>query len=98
MPFFSMVRSPFAEMRRETQRFSVSTQNRCVCRFGRKRRRLLLLACETVLPTAGFFPVISQTRDIRTTLRIQSLGGEGTRPPRRGRTLYQRRRGISRPE
>src|SRR5580692_8109101 len=44
MPFFSTVRMPLALRRRETQRFSVSTQNRCVCRFGRKRRRFLLLA------------------------------------------------------
>src|SRR5579862_7393539 len=73
MPFFSIVRSPFAEIRRETQRFSVSTQNRWVRRFGRKRRRFLLLACETRLPTPGFLPVISQTRDIRTTLRFSNL-------------------------
>jgi hypothetical protein len=29
----------------------------------------LLLAWETRLPTAGFFPVTSQTRDIHLTLR-----------------------------
>src|SRR5215469_16300706 len=78
MPFFSIVRSPFAEIRRDTQRFSVSTQNRCVRRFGKKRRRFLLLACETRLPTPGFLPVISQTRDIRTTLRkFSNLGRKG---------------------
>src|SRR6202023_2089098 len=65
MPFFSIVRSPLAEMRKETQRFSVSTQKRCVCRLGRKRRRFLLFAWETRFPTAGFLPVTSQTRDIR---------------------------------
>src|SRR6185437_10310639 len=74
MPFFSIVRSPFAEIRRDTQRFSVSTQNRCVRRFGKKRRRFLLLAWETRLPTPGFLPVISQTRDIRTTLNFSNLG------------------------
>src|SRR6185312_9042710 len=73
MPFFSIVRSPFAEIRRDTQRFSVSTQNRCVRRFGKKRRRFLLLACETRLPTPGFLPVISQTRDIRITLKFSNL-------------------------
>src|SRR3954465_1978418 len=44
MPFFSMVRRPAAEMRSDTQRFSVSTQKRWVCRLGRKRRRRLLFA------------------------------------------------------
>src|SRR3974377_1742313 len=67
MPFFSTVRMPLVVRRSVTQRFSVSTQKRCVCRFGRKRRRFLLLAWETRLPTAGFLPVISQTRDMRTT-------------------------------
>src|SRR5580704_16446881 len=69
MPRFSTVRIPLAVSRSVTQRFSVSTQKRCVCRFGRKRRRFLLLAWETRLPTAGFFPVTSQTRDIHLTLR-----------------------------
>ena len=39
-----IVRRPAAEMRSDTQRFSVSTQKRCVCRLGRKRRRFLLFA------------------------------------------------------
>src|SRR5215470_12713730 len=60
---------PLVVSRRVTQRFSVSSQKRCVCRFGRKRRRFLLLAWETRLPTAGFLPVTSQTRDIHATLR-----------------------------
>src|ERR1700752_2375802 len=68
-PFFSMVRMPLVVRRSVTQRFSVSSQKRCVCRFGRKRRRFLLLAWETRLPTAGFLPVTSQTRDIHATLR-----------------------------
>src|SRR5579871_4896671 len=70
MPFFSTVRMPLVDSRSVTQRFSFSTQKRCVCRLGRKRRRFLLLAWETRLPTAGFLPVTSQTRDIGTTLRI----------------------------
>src|SRR6202008_2755859 len=69
IPRFSRVRMPLVVRRSVTQRFSVSSQKRCVCRFGRKRRRFLLLAWETRLPTAGFFPVISQTRDIHVTLR-----------------------------
>jgi hypothetical protein len=51
MPFFSMVRRPLFDTRSLIQRFSPSSQKRCVCRFGRKRRRFLLLACETRLPT-----------------------------------------------
>jgi hypothetical protein len=57
MPFLSIVRMALPDTRRLTQRFSVSSQKRCVCRFGRKRRRLRLLACYTVLPLIGFLPV-----------------------------------------
>src|SRR5580658_1385584 len=92
MPFFSTVRMPLVVSRRVTQRFSVSTQNRCVCRFGRKRRRFLLLAWETRLPTAGFLPVTSQTRDIQTTLYISVTWDRGTDVPTPGRALYQSRR------
>jgi len=53
-----MVRMPLVDTRNVTQRFSPSSQKRCVCRFGRKRRRRLLLACETVLPVMGRLPVI----------------------------------------
>jgi len=34
------------------------------CRFGRKRRRVLLLAWETLLPLCGRFPVTWQTLDM----------------------------------
>ena len=37
-------------LRKRIQRFSSSSQKRCSCRFGRKRRRFLLLAWDTVLP------------------------------------------------
>ena len=47
-----------------TQRFSLSTQKRRDCRFGRKRRCVLLLAWETWFPYCGFLPVISHTRDM----------------------------------
>src|SRR5205814_10647183 len=86
MPRFSRVRIPLVVSRRVTQRFSVSTQKRCVCRLGRKRRRFLLLAWETRLPAAGFLPVISQTRDILSTLTggpRDSRGGFYTSPAAR---------------
>src|ERR1700758_1386140 len=76
---------PAVVRRSVTQRFSVSSQNRCVCRFGRKRRRFLLFAWETLLPTAGLLPVISQTRDIINNLDISvtwdraQLGPGGSR-------------------
>src|ERR1044072_4038156 len=65
MPFFSMVRRPRVDTRRLTQRRSPSSQKRWVCRLGRKRRRFLLLAGETRLPTATLLPVTSQTRLIK---------------------------------
>src|SRR5579864_1431062 len=79
-PLFSRVRMPLVVSRSDTQRFSVSSQKRCVCRFGRKRRRFLLLAWETRLPTAGFLPVTSQTRDIETTLSKSEAWERGTGP------------------
>jgi hypothetical protein len=57
MPFLSMVRRPALDTRRLTQRFSVSTQKRRYCRFGRKRRLVLLLAWDTLFPTIGALPV-----------------------------------------
>ena len=64
MPFLSMVRIAAAETRSFTQRFSLATQNRRSCRFGRKRRRVLFIACETLLPVVVRLPVTWQTRDI----------------------------------
>src|SRR5579863_8443781 len=63
-PNLSMMRMPLEDTRRRTKRFSLSSQNRWVCRFGRKRRRVLLLACETLFPVAGAFPVTWQTLDM----------------------------------
>src|ERR1700685_3736762 len=68
MPRFSMVRRPRVDTRRLTKRLSVSSQNRCVCKFGRKRRRLRLFAWDTVLPVLGPLPVTWQTRDMITHL------------------------------
>src|ERR1700741_3644625 len=70
MPFLSIRRRPAFEMRRRTQRFSLSTQKRRFCRFGRKRRLVLLLAWETLLPLIGAFPVTWHTRAMRALLVI----------------------------
>src|SRR5690349_22459021 len=89
MPFFSMVRRPRVETRRLTQRRSPSSQKRWVCRFGRKRRRFLLLAWETRLPTATLLPVTSQTRLIKFS-ENQCVNDQtaGLRPSK-GPPLYQ---------
>lgn len=57
MPFLSIIRMPLDETRNRTQRFSLSTQNLWCCRLGRKRLLVLLLACDTLLPTTGRLPV-----------------------------------------
>src|SRR5688572_3259611 len=89
MPFFSMVRRPRVETRRLTQRRSPSSQKRWVCRLGRKRRRFLLLAWETRLPTATLLPVTSQTRLIKIpTNQLVTSMAAGFRPPK-GPPLYQ---------
>ena len=64
MPCLSMIRIPLLDTRNLTKRFSDSTQNRWVWRFGEKRRRVLLLACETLFPVTGFLPVTIHTLDI----------------------------------
>src|SRR3546814_3511491 len=64
MPFLSMVRRACAETFSLIQRFSLATQKRRSCRLGRKRRRVLLLACETLLPVCTPLPVTWHTRDI----------------------------------
>src|SRR5689334_7289760 len=64
MPFLSIVRSAALVSRRFTHRFSVSTQKRRRCRFGRNRRLVLLLAWDTWCPTIGPLPVTWQTRAI----------------------------------
>ena len=45
------------ETRKETKRFSDSIQKRWLCKFGKKRRLVRFLACETLLPVAGRLPV-----------------------------------------
>src|ERR1700710_1528934 len=77
MPFLSISRSAALETRSRTQRFSVSTQKRRYCRFGRNRRLVLLLAWETLFPTIGPLPVTSQTRAIGT-LFLEQLAPRAT--------------------
>src|SRR5882757_7211434 len=74
-PRFSMVRKPRVETRRLTKRFSDSSQNRWLCKLGRKRRRLRLFACETVLPVLGPLPVTWQTRDMAKPLNLEAFRG-----------------------
>src|SRR5688572_1197918 len=59
-----MVRRPRVESFSVTHRLSLSSQKRCVCRFGRKRRRFLMFEWETLFPVRGRFPVTWQTRDM----------------------------------
>src|SRR5688572_16814334 len=96
MPFFSMVRRPRVETRRDTQRRSASIQKRWVCRFGRKRRRFLLLAWETRLPTATLLPVTSQTRLIKVPKFSELTNRRPGFRASKGPPLYQRaRRGAT---
>src|SRR5579883_1370871 len=61
MPFLSIVRRAWVETRSFTQRFSLGTQKRRSCRFGSQRRRVLLLACDTLLPDCARLPVTWHT-------------------------------------
>src|SRR5438270_9037440 len=75
MPFLSISRTAALDTRRRTQRFSVSTQKRRYCRFGRNRRLVLLLAWETLFPVTGPLPVTSHTRAMKHSdvVKRQSL-------------------------
>src|SRR3546814_15091374 len=61
-PFFSIVRRPLTVRRRRTAVPSTSLISEVSCRFGRKRRFVLLLAWLTLLPTNAPLPVIWQRR------------------------------------
>src|SRR6478672_6943000 len=76
IPFLSIRRRAALETRRRTQRFSVSTQKRRYCRFGRNRRLVLLLAWETLFPTIGPLPVTSHTRAMWTLFHEQLAPNE----------------------
>src|SRR5215813_10554716 len=79
MPFLSMVRSAALVTRKLTQRLSLSTQKRRRCRFGMKRRLVLLFACETWWPTIGALPVTGQTRAIARSLNLDDHGADCAR-------------------
>src|SRR5690554_4794016 len=89
MPFLSIVRRPLVETRSFTQRFSEATQKRRSWRLGMKRRRVLFIACETLLPLVVRLPVTWQTLDIKhlcgsRMVRMGAfLGQESVRPRRR---------------
>src|SRR5690554_359011 len=86
MPFLSMVRSAAVETRSFTQRFSLATQNRRSCRFGMKRRRVLFIACDTLLPVVVRLPVTWQTRDIAhlEVFMVPPLAREAAAPTNAG--------------
>src|SRR4029077_8529262 len=60
----STVRMPRVDRRSFTSAPRISDNSVVSCRFGRKRRRVLLLAWLTLLPVSTPLPVISQRRDI----------------------------------
>ena len=62
--FVSLPRRAAAEMRNLNPRPNVSDCSVTSFRFGKKRRRVLLLAWLTLLPVIGPFPVNSQRRDM----------------------------------
>lgn len=62
IPFLSIVRNAAFDRRRLIHRFSFSSQNLRLCKFGKKRRLFLLLAWDTLFPVNGFLPVTSHTR------------------------------------
>ncbi len=76
MPFLSIVRRPWFDTRRDTQRFSLGTQKRRSCRFGSQRRRVLLLAWETLLPDWKLLPVTWQTLDMLNLVILGAALGQ----------------------
>src|SRR5690606_16857965 len=66
-PRCSTVRRALAEMRRRTFWPRASEISVTSHRFGRNRRRVLLLAWLTLLPVITALPVSSQARDISCT-------------------------------
>jgi hypothetical protein len=57
-PFLLIVRSAEVETFNETQTPSDSKKNLLVFKFGKNLRLVLLLACDTLLPTCVLLPVI----------------------------------------
>src|SRR5579859_6192118 len=80
-----MVRRAWVETRSFTQRFSLGTQKRRSCRFGSQQRRVLLLACDTLLPDCERLPVTWQTLAIVPSsicVNGTALGQDGFGPLR----------------
>src|SRR5690606_4348304 len=89
MPFLSMMRRPLPDTRSVTKRPSDSSQNRLLCRFGRKRRLVLLLAGDTLLPVMGRLPVTWQTLDmVQSSVRNLCPCGIPARPARAERPHF----------
>src|ERR1700760_2823383 len=86
-PLCSTVRIARVDSRMRTSCPRVSDNNDATCRFGRKRRRVLLLAWLTLLPDKTPLPVISQRRDIAPNSSRHSEGaGYGDQTPPRQET------------
>ena len=69
-PSFETVRSAFVQSFTSTQSFNSGTKMRFFCKFGKKRRFVLIFEWETLLPTIGRFPVNSQTLDMIFIFKI----------------------------
>src|SRR6201995_3394874 len=87
-PLCSTVRMPRVDRRMRTSCPRLSDSSDVTWRFGRKRRRVLLLAWLTLLPLRTPLPVISQRRDIAhdPQNRLEAAGyddPEGRRQARR---------------
>src|SRR3546814_1319564 len=66
----SMVRMALAETRSLIQRFSLATQNLRSCKLGMKRRRVLFMACETLLPVVVRLRSEEHTSELQSLMRI----------------------------
>src|SRR5580765_395372 len=75
-----MVRMACVVRRRRTCWLRASLISRVDCRFGMKRRRVLLLAWLTLLPVKTPLPEIVQRRDMAQSSRGKTITGR--RPPR----------------
>ena len=73
VPVLAIIFIAFAESLTFAKRFSSSIQILFVWRFGSKRVRTWLFACDTVLPYMGLLPVSKQTLDM-----VQSIGVKKT--------------------
>src|SRR3954454_10397448 len=91
-PLCSTVRMPRVDRRMRTSCPRLSDSSDVTWRFGRKRRRVLLLAWLTLLPLRTPLPVISQRRDIALNpqYRLEGAGYGDTGGGRQGRPVGNR--------